>query len=482
MRQNAQDWELYYKAAKKIGKKVYKAYSRKRGSSPPRHSAKSRRRTANNQSTDFNVIRQQAGKSTRKIYGSKKTKGIVHRKRSVKVSRQLRKKIKKVMAGAEIKGTFTNTRQGTIGFAATSAAAIEYRQITRAGGYPFSVVSLKLPKVSGANVRFLWSQPYGPKDAFDLGDDWQFFTPMKILDAASVLWNQKTINQDYTNQVGNLNTRRSFTTGTPIIGTPADPGINGLKIHVMNAYVTMTIKNNTQRSMNIVVYKCVPTTKFPDVLALEAFHDAAQEEVDATNTGLCAIQGPLASDIDNIMITPGIEPNEFKSFRSSWKYTKVKINLSAGETTTCNFQGPKNYVLDYDKLKQGDQDVSGFAYKQTTMNLIMSVSPDLEFGTNTDNAFNQVTGRWWQTELAAGGITNPISIEWKETFRLACPDIVGFQSGPAGIGGNKQTLNLRIPRRAYGNFCDVSDNSVAPTYTAHNEDNVAVPMDQSIYE
>lgn len=457
----------------------YKTATRKR-TAPPLYTTSKRRKTGTSLQLG-GVIRRQAGRSTRKVVGRKKTKGIVHRKRSVKVSPTLRKKIKKVIAGTEIKGVYTAVRQGTIGFTATGATSVEYRRVTRNGGYALPITSTKIPKTSGANVRFWFAQPYTSKDGFTDGEEWQFFSPMKILDAASVIWNQKPINTDYTNQAINLNTVHNKTTGTMIAGNQADMNIKGLKIHVMNSYVSMVLKNNTERSVNIVVYKCVPAIKFPVSTALESFVDAITQEMDATNSGLVNISGPLADPVDNAVIMPGIHPNTFKAFSSSWKYTKVNINLSAGETTTMNFQGPKNYVLDYDKLNVGDDDKAHLAYKQTTMQVFMSVSPDLEFATNADTAFEHTTGRWWQTNDAESDITNPVSIEWKETYRLALPHIVGFQNGPEGVGGNKVTLNLRIPRRAYGNFVKVTDATTATTYIAHDEENPGAGIPQSIY-
>lgn len=486
-KKHSHDWEAYARyawEAGKVGKRIHNAYNQYNANS----SRPKRRRTdtlVNKQSNpSYGVIRQQAGKATRKVTGRKKTKSIVHRKKNVKVGRVLRKKIKKVIAGQEIKGMYTSTRQGTIGFTSRNDPAVEYRSVTRAGGYNLSYSSTKVPTIAGANVRFWWSHPYSAKDAFTIGDEWQFFTPMKVLDAASVLWNQKTISQDYTTQAGNLNTVRSYTTGAEYNPTTLAMNVKGLKVHIMNAYVSMVIKNNTQRSMNIIVYKCVPTTKFPNRLALEAFVDAITFEIDNVtgNTGLCAITGPLADDIDNCVIMPGVEPNHFKTFKSMWKYTKVKINLSAGEATTLNFQGPRNYVLDYDKLKQGEDDQAHLAYKQTSMNVMMSVSPDLEWADDQENSYSHTTGRWWQNILAENKISNPISVEWKEVYNLALPEIVGFQSGAAATAGGKQTLNMRIPRRAYGNFCDGADATTAPEYVAHNEDNVAVPMPQSVYE
>ena len=460
---------------------AYKVYNRKRSAPPSKALTFTKRRALTNLAPTFNTIRQQAGKATRTVRGQRKTKSIVHRKRPVKVSRLLRKKIKKVIAGTEIKGVYTAVRQGTIGFTATTGSSVEYRRTTRAGGYTLPISSTKIPTISGANVRFWFAHPYSSKDGFTIGDEWQFFSPMKILDAASVIWNQKPINTDYSLQALNLNTVHNKTTGTMIAGTPADMNIKGLKVHIQNSYVTMVMKNNTERSVNVVVYKCVPVNKFPVQTALESFFDAVTQETDGTDSGLVNIAGPLGSAVDNIVIMPGIEPNTFKSFNSAWKYTKVKLNISAGETTTLNFQGPKNYVLDYDKLNLGDEDKAHLAFKQTTMQVFMSVSPDLEWATNGDNSYEHVTGRWWQTNAAESDISNPVSIEWTETYRLALPHIVGFQNGPSTVGGNQVTLNHRIPRRAYGNFVDVTDATTAPTYIAHDEEQPGTGIAQSVY-
>lgn len=456
-------YQNYMKQAYRGAGTAYAAYQAHRGyGSKTMH-----KRASGSRFQQRNPVKKQAGRSSRTTTGKKKTKSILHRKKKVYVSNKLRAKIKKVITALEVKGTYRALRQGSIGVQTTQAGTTDYITVDQ-GGYPSQLGSVKLPDVLGTNSRWLWATPYTSFVDTDDGHDLQFFTPMKIIDAASVLWNQKRIDGDYSLQAGNLNSVRVKSTGVPVTGSETNMNIAGLKIHVINSYVRMTMKNSTQRSMTVDVYKCVPTTKFPVNLPMGAYLDAIQEEHDGANTAKVASEGVLSLDIDQLFVNPQSEPNQYPSFRSQWKYTKVAIKIAPGETTTINFQGPKDYTVDYDKLKFGELDKSHLAFKQTTMAVMMSVKPDLCFAT-AEVAFPGQSGRWIQNQTAHNKLIDPISLEWEEVYYLGMPEITGFQNRLASTA--QQSLNNRIPRRAYGNFVDSHTNNTNPVYVAYDEEN-----------
>lgn len=434
---------------------------------------KGRRRSTSGSKYKKNVIKQQANRSTRKTKGKKKVKSIVHKRKSVYVSPKLRKKIKKVIDGSGHKGTYHTVRQGSIGFAVrtTGQTTVEYR-VGAAGGYANQTLVTKLPDVLGTNTRCWWAGAYISFDGLDTGNDFQFFTPMKYIDAASILWNQKVAANDYTTQTGNLNTVHNETTGAVVVGSSTDMNIKGLKIHIKNSYVKWIVKNNNQRAMTINMYKCVPKVKFPTTTALQTFVDSCEAEGDATNSALVSIVGPLTTAQDDLVCMPGIEPSSFPSFNAQWKYEKVKIRLGPGETTTLFCQGPKNYTLDFDKLHDGTADSAHLMFKQTSMNVMFSIIPDLEYATATVPTTGS-TGRWIQNLTATNSLVLPVSIQYEEVFNLMMPDIVGFQTGGDAIGGEMATLNKRLNRRAYGNFVDVHTAAANPTYSSFQEENPA---------
>lgn len=451
--------------------RAHAGYKRKGSMSLPSNYNPKRIKKSNIKPRTVNTM-QRNHRAVRKTTGRKKVRSIVHRKRGVKVGAKFRKKVKKVLAGTLHNGTMYSTRQGTIGIVTRNDPTTNEFRVQDQGGYSGSIVTTKIPDESSSNARVWFSQPLSANDGFIAGDDLQFFTPMKILDAASVLWNQKTGARDYTLQTRNLNTRHNLTTGSLVVGTKTDMDITGLKIVVHNAYVKMTLKNSSQRALLIEVYKCVPTAKNPLDLPLGTFIDAVGKELDSTNSGIVSAVGVGSMTAQSVLVNyPGCEPNHFAAFRSEWKYEKVKIKIAPGEVTSLFFQGPKDYTLDFDKLNKGDVPVQHLASKQTTMAVMMSVLPDLVFSTAGTSGVDGQSGRFVQNIALQNLVGDPISVEWTEVYSLRMPDIVGFQNGPASDAGNMYTLNKRVPRRAYNNFVFQHAGDTNATYDAFDEEN-----------
>ncbi len=431
--------------------------------------------------TNINVM---AGKASIKVKGRKKIRSIVHRKKAVKVSRPLRKKIQKVIDGELAKGTYTTTRFGTIGITNSNEATIStIIEIDKdMGGYPDSFAFQKQQKNSPGYNRWWFAQPIqkvGVTTAFGLiqGSEWQFFTPLKVIDAASVLWNRKAITVDYAIQTDNFNTVVVAATGAPVAGgTASDPGIKGFKVLIDNSYVKFTMKNNSQRTLKISVYNCVPKIKFPNQLPLDSLQDGIIEETDGANTsyfgahttGFTSLQQAQA-----LLVNPQFEPSMCKSFAASWKYEKKVIRIDPGETITHSIQGPKGYLLDYRKLWDGGLDQGGLAYKQTSCCVMMSFEVDMVYSTAGVGSDTQgITGHYAQTQDAINSLVEPLSIQWDEVYRLSIPDVTGFSKSAIGdTAGDAQVLNLRIPRRAFGNFTNTASDTVNPTYIQYDEEN-----------
>lgn len=433
--------------------------------------------------TNVNML---AHRTAIKTKGRKSIKSIVHGKKKVKVSPKLRKKIKKVMNGEKQKGMYHTTRFGTIGITTTDNDGFaNQRPISVSmGGYTLDQLAfIAHARDTSGNQRWWFQQALqqvgtdssgiGSGDAsLDQGSEWQFFSPLKILDAASVLWNQKTIDRNYVTQTDNLNTVVQAADGAPVVGTNVVPGIKGLKVQINNSYVKFTIKNNSQRLMKVCVYKCVPKIKFPTSLSLNDFRDSIVREADAADLGYISAVSPgftATEDAQALFINPAFEPKYCKAFAASWKYEKQIVRLSPGETITTSVQGPKNYELDYRKLFDGSTDEQGKAFKGTTCCVMMSVEADLVFTTaniGTAAARQGITGHYVQGVQAADSLSNPISIMWEEVYRLSMPDIVGFTQR-AVSAGDPHNLNLRIPRMAFGNFTQLNTTGDAtdPTYT-----------------
>lgn len=456
---------------------------------------KSRSRTAYASTPHQNPLNAQAKKASMKRKGSKNTRSIVHRKKRVRVSKPLRAKIKKVIAGTAIKGSYYTTRFGTIGIT-TNGNGGTTNIITKTeamGGYTGQTAYQQRNKDVDGNARFwfahaLQSTDTGASDAEKLeqGSEWQFFTLLKIIDAASVLWNTKDADRNYGIQIGNLNTVHTSATGVPVVGTVANPAIKGLKIHVQNAYVKFKIKNNSQRSMQICVYNVVPKIRFPLTTALEGFLTAVATEADGANSAYVSSVNDQFTNFQqnaSLFANPLCEPNMFPSFNRAFKYEKITIKIAPGETCEHSVQGPKNFDLDFSKLYNAGIDESERAYSKTSMFVMMSVQPDLAYAeTNVSTATTGGRSGYYVPGFAAKNtVADPISIHWDEVYHLAMPEIVGFTTA-AGFAGTEQILNQRIRRRAFGNFTSVNlDTDTNPGYTAFEEENPVTGIASGVF-
>lgn len=435
-----------------------------------------------------NPLNAQAKRASKRVKGSSNVKSIVHRKKRVKVSRPLRRKIQKVIDGGSFKGTYHTTRFGTIGITTsgtTGVVAGQVNELETMGGYPLQLAFQRHNLDVDGNTRFWFAHPLqnaassGVANVLTPGSEWQFFSPLKIVDAASVLWNSKTALENYADQNGNLNTVHTEALGAPLEGTNINPNIKGLKIRIENSYVKFRIKNSSQRSMNICVYNCVPKIKFPALTPLSAFQTAIGTEADGQDSAYMSattVNHTQTETAQALFANPAVQPNMFKGFSSTYKYEMVTIKIAPGETCTHSVQGPRGYELDYSKLYDSGQNQQGLAYKGTTMFVMMSVLPDLAYSTSgIVGATQGVTGHFVPGVAANDNVADPISITWDEVYRLSIPEIVGFKTGNLAAG-RMQHLNKKLPRRAFGNFTQLVSSDANPTYTAFDEENPADPI------
>ena len=428
------------------------------------------------------VINSQAGRASMTVKGKGKARPAHGKK--VKVSRKLRTKIKEVIQAAKVRGTYITSRQGFVGIvkapsAQTTNQTVNFSAVAGIGAST-AVQAICYNSFNG-NTRCWWQ---GPSQAFTLpatvanafstGDDWQFFTPLKILDAASVLWNDKTIDRNYTKMVGNFQMSETKATGVPVAGSTTNPNRLGQIIEVVNSFVTFELKNNTQRTMTLVFYHCKSKLKFNVITPLAQFiGGTGTTEVDTGTASAhirCGTSNPIPETLQN---DPMVEPNHFDGFRSLFTYEKVTVVIAPGETCTHNIQGPKNYRLDFSKLQTANNDFGGCLYAPTTIGVMCSALPDLVSVSGGTTIVGGTTGRYVNTP-ATGPDANyqlslPVSVEVKEHFTLAMPENTGFFVQAFGAN-TVQTLGLRRPMRAYGNFC-TPNLSFGIAYTRFDEEN-----------
>ncbi len=417
-----------------------------------------------------------AQKASIKYSGRNNVKSIVGRNKYVKVSQSLRAKVEKVMRDDDGYGVYYTTRQGAL--ALTNPAVGTTRTNIACGGYTAETVLIHpgLNNETG-DTRF-WQSSMFQSETFVAGDEFQYFTPLKFLDAASILWNNKEILRNYGSQTGNFTNSLTLATGVPITGNASAPDKKGVDLHVINSYVTWELKNNSQRCMNIEIYHCVPKVKFPSALPLETFDGAiAALEEDATTAGTLLSNLPSNAN-DDLVQNPSLRPKTLEPFSTVYKYEKVSITIAPGETFKHSIQGPKGLDINFSKLYEGEDDMGGKMWNKSSLACMVSLKPDLVYATagvgsaDTDKGI----GRFSARGLTSGGnLKDMIGIEVKEVFKMAMPDDTGFVQ-QAISAGTTQTLNMKKKVTAYGNFCQIIRPGSVLNYVSHDEENTAAAI------
>lgn len=149
------------------------------------------------------------------------------------------------------------------------------------------------------------------------GGVYSAFDTLRILDAASQMYNLKAYAFDFAIAAGSFNNEN-------------------LKVHVRNASFSMDLRNNTQVAKEIILYVCKP-------------------KLYTSNTALADWVASLAADNSNIgglTITEyGLTPANTKRFTKEWSYTTERVFLEPGCKGKLFVQGPQDKWYDYSKLQ-----------------------------------------------------------------------------------------------------------------------------------
>jgi len=426
-----------------------------------------------------NVINRTAARTAKKITNSrvlKKVKG----KRKVRVSSLLRKKIKQVIQSKNVYGEFHTVRHGNIGIMRdTGFTSGQFINMTMAGYGSSNLAVLKLPDPLPTDFRILWSCMTFNGTQFSTGYDWLFFNPLKVMDAASILWNQKVPGQDYTNQTGNFQMKTVIATGAPVaVGTAQDPQLTMNTIHVVNSFVQLEFKNLSNRGYHMKIYLCVPKQTFSETTPLSTFYDSLNTEGEDANTGLfsgTASGMSTPTTRDAMFFNPQVPLKITPTFNAMFSYETVELDIAPFETVCHSIQGPKNMDYDYNKFFNGTRDQTGKMWKKSTVAMIIELVPDLQWA-GIGSAFGRIlppTGSVGPPIV--GGIPNngtgmPIVMEVRETFKLTMPDNVGF-IGRVLAAGNIQMNNLKYNAKFYANWTNSTlVDATNPQYSIHTRE------------
>lgn len=382
-----------------------------------------------------------AGRATMKRRGSKLIKP--RKVKKVRVPKRLKKQIKQVLTAKMIYGSYKVCKMGTIGIASLGSTN-PVDPVKDVLGMTAQLMSYH-PKSSAGTTynRSLWFCPLSQITSADpatpgnyaTGSPWVFFHPLKYLDAASILWNNKAIAADWGGRTGNIETRVNTSTGAG-----SSSKTDGVKLNVVNSFVQFELKNNSKRSVTIVAYHIKSKNKLQRQTAITAWLDAFTE--DSTTNGpmkYIASSGGLTD--------PLMGPGDSVAFNQNYKYETVKIIIKPGETCTHSLKGLRNAVIDYGKMYQDNLDLEDYITKDCVQ-VVFAVIPDMQVVTSSSAS----TGAFIYAPDATGNVlADPISIKWTEYYKLKCPETAGFIQ-KAVSAGSGQPLNLKRFCKAFANF------------------------------
>lgn len=427
----------------------------------------------NPKSTSGNVVNAQAHRASMKTKGRKNLKGVKGRKHNVKVSKSLREKVKKVIEGAKLYGQYQSVTQGTVGMARSAGATNDYPN-QPIGAYAFNRwYSRQGSSTNTGNSRNWFGGMIQGTASMVAGDDFFHFTPLRMLNAVSVLWNSKQVGKDYTTQTGNFSLNTINATRVPsALGTSAVPQPGPFKVHIINSYVKYEMKNNSQRCMYVNFYNCVPKQNYPDAAPFDTLYGGLAAEADSP-TEIKRIHYTFGhgGNIDFLMNSPLLKPNMVDKFNSVYKYEKMEMAIAPGETCVHYIQGPKNVDYDFGKMFNGGDSKIGFLTKHSVAVLI-EVKPDIVHASAGVPIVGVGTGRF--IFPTTGVILDPLGLEITDCYKMSMPEASGFYEH-ALVANGIQPLNLRKPSLAFGDFT-IDSTEGTLVYDRIEEENAVVPI------
>lgn len=370
------------------------------------------------------------------------------RKKSVKVSKRLRKKIEKVMVSKMVQGHVKQIYTGAIGAfegQPNEAATLAMGGLTSLRGAP-----------AASNNQYIWQTMFNADIAgvptYDIGTDFRLFSTSRILDCASILWNNKLPALNYSVTAGNF-TNTVDANGAPVINASRTGG--GPQIIVKSAKATFVLKNNSQRTHYLKMVVCKPKRKGVQVSPLDAWAGGTTTETNDTvnatqfnNQGIVfgptATGGGIEPPIPYTVI--GMMPNFTKGFQTDWTYETVEMCIEPGQIVTQVVHGPRQQEYDWSMLYAAGVNISPFCFPKFDRWIMFVGNLDLV----TDSI-----GRVGHHFGVAGATDDKrlIAVEMTLDTILAMPEQTGFLGNTgAGTANTMQPLNARRPRKALLNF------------------------------
>lgn len=397
-----------------------------------------------------------------------KGKTKVKRVKKVHLSKKFIKGVKQVMAGSQATGSFITIKQGMVGslVGAGNGGNLTSTIFGTAGAvgilYPGAAIS------SGSRTLFntLSNWSTSVNSSCVANTDLNFFTPAKILDAASVLFNGKALGDPYS-ATGNLSTVFVGTTTAPVTNIPGQ-----LKINVLSSSVDFELKNVSDRVVTMEIWECTPTLKFQSTNPLALVQQIATTYQNITNNNnTLYVRDQPGGASNELFYEQAIDPltvmKKYNGLPMTWK--KRNMILAPDETCIHSIIGPSG-VLDFSKLN-----VAGLTLPQINV-MLKNWSVGCIISIVGDQAIQPTLSVNRGDKAAYSDNVNvrmgmPVSMQVREYYRIAVPEIAGFTTQTPAVGTvSNQLLNYRKPKCVIWNQCVANGiTSTAPVSVSNEQ-------------
>jgi len=389
-------------------------------------------------------------RSTMKIKGKK---GKLKHKKTVKVSKYLKAAIKQVNEGSSAAGMYTRIHTGMVG--SLEGAALPFSITAGAGSGLVSgqLIAIGPPNIQNAGAKSLFNNSLlysvGAASVYQNGSDFNYFTPAKILHAASVMFNQKAENIDPTNTTGNLST-----VFNPATGGPDVTSVQQLKINVKKSWVKFSIKNTSDRIVLMDIWECTPKLKFQVLNPLASMGPTVATVLDtATKNGEVKFFNNGSTTTQAVSYLDGNwDPfTDLQKRGFNFKNMHREMILQPDETCVHWIKGPSG-VLDFAKLEDDGVTQINSLLKNWSVSCVVGIRGD-QIKRTTGNSLGERLA--FSDNITSGEMGMPVAIETIETFIMQVPEIAGFVTA-AGAAGTTQMLNLRKNKRVISNWVNTN--------------------------
>ena len=405
-------------------------------------------------------------RSSMSVAGKTKVKRV----KKVHLSDKFVKGVKQVMAGAASTGTYITIKQGMVG-SIVSPTNGTLTVVDLGLGAQNAILTPGQGSASGSRTLFnclsQFSTSSNTTAVAETG--FNYFTPAKILDAASVLFNGKALGDPYI-QTDNLATTSVGGTGAPV---PSVPG--QLKINVLGSSVDFELKNVSNRTVTMEIWECTPTLKFQlaNPLALVQSQCIAYLEP-LNNNNMLYFQAGATTNA--LLYEQAVDPlavlKKYAGLPMTWK--KRTMILAPDETCIHSIIGPSG-VLDFSKLSNSTA-AAPLASSSPQLNcLLKGWSVGCIISVSGDQVIQPtLPGARGDKAAYSDGVNTrmgmPISMQIREYYRIAVPEVAGFITR-AGAVGSVQQLNLRKPKIIIRNLVPVNGATNVNLIQVSNEAN-----------